>query len=87
MVQYSCKVEIFEIMSRLLNGISDYYHFDQLISILMVVGWYFFILIQILMEYYVTNSKDTDLQRLIWVCIVCLCPTKRTVAFFWVNAF
>ena len=66
-----------------LNELSHYYQLDQSISVLRVVGWYFHF-----------NSNDSRtlckqtvetlvrrcvLRRLIWVCNVCLCPTKRTL--------
>ena len=74
------------------NGISHYYQLDQFISVLRVV-----MLGGIL--HLNSNSDRTFckqtvetlirrrvLRRLIWVCTVCLCPTKRTLVLYGVNS-
>ena len=50
-----------------------------IICTIRIVGWYFFIFIQILIKTYV--SKQWRPWSDVWsdpVCTVCLCPTKRT---------
>ena len=54
------------------NGISHYYQLDQFISALRVVRWYFSFLFNL----------NSILQRLIWVCTLCLCPTKRMLGLY-----
>ena len=58
------------------NGISLYYHLGQ--SILRVVGWFD--------RTFCKQTVETLIRRHImwlhiWVCSVCLCPTKRTLGF------
>ena len=65
------------------NGILNYFHLDLSISVLRVVGWYF----QFYSNLNRTICKQTMktlirrgiLWRLILVCTVCLCSTKRTL--------
>ena len=71
------------------NGITHYYQLDQSIFILRVIRLYF--------SFYQNSNRASCkrtvetlirrhiLWRLIWVCKVCLCPTKRTLG-IWVNA-
>ena len=42
------------------NGISHHYQFEQSISVLRDVRWYFFYFFQILIENYARNSGDPD---------------------------
>ena len=59
------------------------YQLDQFISLLMVLGWHFY------SNFHRTFCKQTEetlirhhnLQHLIWVCTVCLCPTICTLGF------
>ena len=60
------------------NGISHFYQLDQSISVLRVVGWYFFVFIQTLIRAFCKETVENLIRRhLIWVCTVCQCPTKR----------
>ena len=69
------------------NGTSHFYQLDRSISVLRVVGWYFFIFYS---NFYIKFCKQTVetlircciLWCLIWVCTVCLCPTKRTLGLY-----
>ena len=51
----------------------------------------FFIFIQILMEHSAAKQTVETLirrrvvRRLIWVCTVCLCPTKMTLCVYWLK--
>ena len=62
---------------------SHSYQLDQSISI----GWYFFSLfLTFCMQTVETLIRCCILRHLIWVCIVCLCPSKRTLyRLIWVN--
>ena len=72
------------------NGISHGYKFDQSISVLRLVEWYFTFLFK-----FQLNTKQTVeplirrrvMRRLIWSCTVCICPTKRTLGLYGLNAF
>ena len=73
------------------NGLAYPYQLDHSISVSMVVGCYF---------HFYPNfdrifSKQTEetlirrrvLRRLISVCTVCLCPTKKGTRLIWVNSY
>ena len=65
------------------NGISDSYQLDKSISVLSVDGYFF---IQILTANSVCKVeilvRCRNLQRLICVCTVYLCPHERTLDFY-----
>ena len=65
-------------------------HLDQYISDLMVVGLYFFIFIQTVIEHckqiLETLIRRRGVRRLILVCTVCLRPTKRTPGLYGLTA-
>ena len=71
------------------NGISVSYHLDQSISILRVFGRNF----SFYSVFYIVSCKQTVetpircrfLRHLVWVCTVCLCPTKRTLGLYGLN--
>ena len=47
----------------------------------------FFIFIQVLIENYAMKAVETLIRRgilwrLIWVCTICLCPTKRALGIY-----
>ena len=62
------------------NEISYSYQMDQTMSVLTVVGWYFFNFIQNFERKFCqkqtveTLIRCSVLLRLIWVCTVCTCP-------------
>ena len=65
------------------NGISHCYQMDQSISVLRHVGCFFHfysnfdrIFFKQTLEALIRRRVQ---RRLIWVCTVCLCPTKRTI--------
>ena len=68
------------------NVISCSCQLDSFISVLRIVGLYFFLnsnFNRILCKQTVeTLIRLRVLQRLIWVCTVCLCPTKRTIGLY-----
>ena len=83
-------ISIFILVSTInpfvLNGISHSSQLDQSISILRVIGWYF----SFFSNFNRTFCKQTVetlirrhiMRRLIWVCTVFLCPTKRTLGLY-----
>ena len=63
----------------MLNGLFHCYQLDQSIAVLRVVGWPF----QFYSSFDRTFCKEiVVLRRLIWVCTVCICPTKRTIGLY-----
>ena len=67
------------------NGISHGYQLDESISNFSIVGLFFFIFIPILKRNFCKQTVGNLIRRrvlwcLIWFCIVCRCPTKRTYA-------
>ena len=61
------------------NGISCSHQLDQSISVLRFLGGIFSFLFKFLVlckQTVETLIRRCVLQRLIWVCTVCLCPTK-----------
>ena len=64
-------------------GISHPYELDQDISVLSVAGWYFSFYSHFKRTFcrqtLKTPIRRRVQRRLIWVCTVCLCPTKRTL--------
>ena len=67
----------------MLNGFFHCYQLEHSISVLRDVRWYFFIFIQNRKS---CNSEDPDqtpfLWRLIRVCAICLCTTKRALGIY-----
>ena len=65
------------------NGISHRYQLEQSISVLRDVRWYFSFLFKcnrkVCKQTVETLIRRRILWCLIWVCTVCLCPTKRTL--------
>ena len=59
------------------NGISHCYQLDLSIFVLRVFGWYFFIVIPILIEQSISKIRRRVLWCLIWVCTLCLFTTKK----------
>ena len=78
--KYFCKLNPF-----MPNGISLSYQLDQPISLFRIVGWYFIIYINFLIEHSISKQyietliRHHILWRLIRVSTVRLCPTKRTL--------
>ena len=69
------------------NGISHRYQLDQSISVLRGVRWYFFRFYsnfnrKLCKQTVETLIRRRILWRLIWVCTICLCPTKRTLGIY-----
>ena len=68
------------------NGISHRYQLKKSISVLRGVRWYFFILSsfnrKLCKQTVETLIRRRILWRLIWVCTICLCPTKRTLGIY-----
>ena len=59
-----------EINSIKPNRIFHSYHMGHSISALMAVGQHFF---------YLCSNFNRKYMRLVWVCTVCICPTKRNL--------
>ena len=59
------------------KGISHSYQLDQSISVLRVFGWY--------LNFKANSGDPYQTPRLIWVCTVCLCPTKRKLGLYGLN--
>ena len=59
------------------NGIYHRYQLEQSISVLRDVRWYF----SFLFNFNRDLCKQT-VETLIWVCTICLCPTKRTLGIY-----
>ena len=73
-----------------LDGISHCYQLDLSVSVLRVVGCFFFIFYSNLERTIYKQTVETlirhrVLRRLIWVCTVCLFTTKRTLVIIWVK--
>ena len=69
------------------NGISLSYQLDQSISVLKSCWEVLFIFIQILIRAFCKQTVETLIRHrilwcLIWVCTVCLCPTKRMLGLY-----
>ena len=64
------------------NGISHSYHLDQSFSVLRVVGFYSNFNRTFCRQIVETLIRRCILQRLIWVCNVSLCPTKRKLGLY-----
>ena len=68
------------------DGISHYYQLVRSITILRVVGWNFSSLFKsnrnFCWQTVETLIRRHVLWRLIWVCTVCLCPTKMTLGLY-----
>ena len=67
------------------NRFSRSYLLAQTMSILRVVEWYYHFH-SILLEHSVSEQWSHILLHLIWVCAVCLCPTKRTLGWIRLRA-
>ena len=69
------------------NGISHSYQLDQSISILRVVGCYFFFNFNrtICKQALETLIRHHILWYLIWSCTLNICPTKRTLGLYSLN--
>ena len=69
------------------NGISRLYQLDRSVSVLRVVGCFFFHFysnfnITFFQQTVETLIRRRVLRRLIWVCTACLCPTKRALGLY-----
>ena len=79
-------LELFKLNPFKPNGVSHCYQLEQSIFVSIDVGWYF----SFYSNFNRTFCKQTVetlirrrvLWRLVWICIVCLCPTKRTLGFY-----
>ena len=47
----------------------------------------FFILIKTIIEYPINKQYRSRMWRLVLACIICLCPTERTLVLYGLNAF
>ena len=67
------------------NGFSHRYQLEQSISVLRLLGGisHFYDFNKAFYKQKVeTHIRRRILRRLIWVCTVCLCPTKRTLGLY-----
>ena len=68
------------------NGISHRYQLEQSISVLRGVTWYFSFFIQVnrklCKQTVETLIRRRILWHLVWVCTICLYPTKRTLGIY-----
>ena len=66
------------------NGISHSYQLEQLVSVLRNVGdiFHFYSIRTFCIQIVQTVTRHRVLQRLIWVCTVCICHTKRTLVLY-----
>ena len=69
------------------NGISQNYQFEQSISVLRDVGWYFSFVSSNFNRTFQKQTVETLIRysktlHLVWVCTVWLCPTKRTLGLY-----
>ena len=77
------------------NGISHCYLLDQSFSVLRVVGWIFFhfysnldrIIWKQTLETRIRVDRRCILRSLVWVCTVCIPPTKRMLGLYGLNWF
>ena len=71
------------------HGISHSYQLDQSVSVLRVVGRYLSFYLNFkrtnCMQPVETLIRRRVLRRLIWVCTVFLCPTKKVARLIWVT--
>ena len=65
------------------NVFFHHYKMDQSISVLRVVGWYFFIFIRNSIERVCKQTVEALIRSRVrlWVLTVCLCTTKRSLCF------
>ena len=85
-MRFEPELEILILNPFIPNVFSHPYQLDESISNFRVVGWYF----SFLFKYNRNFSKQTVenlirrrvLWRLIWLRIVCLCPTKRKLGLY-----
>ena len=71
----------------MLNGNSHRYQLEQSISVLRDVGCFFLHFSSNFNRTFYKQIVETlvrrrVLWRLIWICTVCLCPTKRTLGLY-----
>ena len=68
------------------NGIPLSYKLDQSITVLRLLGGIFHFYSNFVRTFWKqtveTLVRRRVLRRLIWVCTVCLCPTKKTLGLY-----
>ena len=68
------------------NGISPSCQLDESISNFRIVGWYVSFLFKFIRNFCKQTVENLirrrNIWRLIWICSVCLCPTKRTIGLY-----
>ena len=79
-------LELFKLKPFKPNGVSHCYQLEQSIFVSIDVGWYFSFYSNFNRTFYIqtmeTLIRRRVLWRLVWICIVCLRPTKRTLGFY-----